>query len=627
LRARSLPLAVATLSGAAALALSGGAGAIGAALVILGVALGDRLRLVGDWTIGHVAVLLVCGAMAFGLGVVPAFSVLLGWLACHRCIVMAGRDDARVLLLLTTLMALIGAVGTLSVALAPVLLAFALATPIAFLHTFGVRRRSLDVGVALSTLALTMAFFTLVPRLQDSLLGGFGEAAARDRFAEEVELGDEWDDPDAQALVLRATITDRAGTLQTGPSYFRGRALDRFDGRSWSQSGDIPRPSVGAWDLKSEIMLEPMEGGTVFAPPDLLYASSSRGPILQRNDNALDHGQPGRRVAYTAFSRTHPLTVIESRGRSLLQLPRLDPRIAALAESIAPGEDDPRTLAIELARHFQAGFVYNPRPRAPEGDPLTWFLLQSHEGHCEYFASGLAVLLRLRGIPARLATGFYSSEFNATGGYLAVRRGHAHAWVEVPVPGGWAVLDATPVGDLPSVEVSAWQTAVETVNSAWLSVVLDYDLQAQFEGLESLGGLVVAPRPDDTLGNQTRLGLAGAGLVVVALGLSGTVARLVIWLLARPVPTDDARMRSAFAKARAILRRKGLSPPDALPPVESAAWLRAQIGEAAAPLERLAWMLYRSRYAGEIARPEEEAACLAALRALPKRAARGASSS
>ncbi len=614
------PLAIATLAGSVCLALSGPFGIAAAFLTGLGGIWRNRGPDRRDFTPFHLAALALCVALGVGFGVIAAFSVLLGWLAAHRLAVLDSRTDARVLLMLATLMALVGSVGSLSIGLAPALVAYALATPIALLRSFGVSRSSLEWGTALATLVLAGAFFLLVPRLQGSLISGLGEAAAADRVADSVQLGDEFDDPDAEALVLRATLATRDGSPLRGPAYFRGRVLDTFDGRNWRASGRASRVSSGSWDIRADIVLEPLTGSLVYGPPDLLYAKGDRGPILQGADGTLDHGQGGRRVSYTAYSRDRGLDVIETTVRGYRQLPTLDPRVTALAESLAPGSDDPARIVAEAARHLATGFTYDRRPDAPAGDPLAWFLFDAKRGHCEYFASALAVLLRARGVPARLATGFYSAEYNETGGYVAVRRGHAHAWVEVPVRGGWAVIDATPVGDLPEITVSPWVEAQEVVLAAWLDVVLDYDLGRQFDALARVGGAFIVPTAGDPIRSQSRQSLVGAALVLGAIMLSGTVARGLIWVLSRPpggAPRRDPGLR-ALADARRLLARRGHAPPADLPPVEAAAWLRAHDPAAAAPFEALAWAVYRTRYGREELDPHAVSVRLGEIRAAPR---------
>lgn len=610
---------VATFSGAACLALSGPAGMAAAGLVGLGLQFGRRLRHVGDWTWGHLAALAVCGVVGAFAGVVPAFAVLLGWLAAHRAVVAEGATDERVLLLLATLMALIGTVGSLSLALAPVLAVYALSAPVALLRVAGATDRGVERVAAGGTFVLALGFFLLVPRLQAGLLGAAGEAAGKDRFSDTVSLGDELDDADRDALVMRVRAYTRAGEPVTGPLYLRGRALDHFDGRAWTASGRVQRVAVGAWDTRTEVLLEPMEGATIFGPPDLLYARSDQGPILQGPEGELTHAQPGRRVSYEVYSRSRALEEPDRLNDALLQLPALDPRVRELAAGLAPGSDDARVIVAAATRALSAGYAYQLDPPRPGGDPLTWFLFESRAGHCEYFASALAVLLRERGVPARLATGFYTAE-RTDAGYHAVRRGHAHAWVEVPVTGGWAVVDATPVGGFPSVEVPWWQATAEEVNEAWLSLVLDYDLDQQIDGAAAIGGAFVSLPANDPIRARGKAGMAGAALVLGGLFFSGSILRAVLWWLsrARDAGPGDDEVLAAFRAARARVRSRGWAVPEALPPVEAGEWLAAQAGPPGEALRELAWVVYRVRYAKEPLDRAELRRLRRAVAAIPK---------
>lgn len=617
---RSPALTLAVLAGAACVALSGPLGVAAAVLVAAGFVARPFAARVGDWSFAHILGIFLCGAVAFTTGVIPAFSLLLGWLTAHRAATARDATDERVLLLLATLMALIGAVGTVSLGLAPALGAFALAAPVALLRASGLRDRLLSLGASVATGLLTLTFFLLVPRMQGGLMASAGGEAGRDRFADTVQLGDELDDPDADALIARVRLYSREGVPLDQPVYLRGRTLDHFDGRAWSASGTVRRIPTGMWDQRAEVMLEPLEGATVYGPPDMLYARSEQGPILLGPDGELDHSLPGRRVEYEVFSRSRPLEQIDDGPDGLLQLPALDPRVAALAAAIAP-EGASRDQIVAGAVRYLAGFTYDVHPPTPEGDPLGWFLFESKTGHCEYFATALAVLLRERGVPARLATGFYSAEVGGEGGYTAVRRGHAHAWVEVAVHGGWSTVDATPVGGLPDVQVSWWQSLEERTNEAWLSLVLDYDLDAQIEGAAALGRPLVSPLPGDPVRERGRAGFAGALLIFGALTLSGSVVRLGLWWLSRPRRqgvSSDALLR-AFAAARRRVVARGWAIPAALPPVEAGEWLLREAGPDGAPLLALAWAVYRARY-GDAEVPAEELRRLAsAARAIPGR--------
>src|ERR1019366_3648413 len=81
----------------------------------------------------------------------------------------------------------------------------------------------------------------------------------------------------------------------------------------------------------------------------------------------------------------------------------------------------------------------------PVDDPLAYFLFVRKKGHCEYFASSMAVMLRTLGIPSRVVTGFQSGVYNPMTGWQVIRASDAHSWVEAWIEGrGWTTFDPTP---------------------------------------------------------------------------------------------------------------------------------------------------------------------------------------
>ena len=103
-------------------------------------------------------------------------------------------------------------------------------------------------------------------------------------------------------------------------------------------------------------------------------------------------------------------------------------------------------------------FRYVERPaQAPPGvAPLDYFLNQTHEGYCQHYAGAMALLLRMGGISARVATGFSPGGFSSRKKAWIVRDTDAHAWVEVWFDKyGWVPIDPTPDGTPARSQVAA----------------------------------------------------------------------------------------------------------------------------------------------------------------------------
>ncbi len=141
------------------------------------------------------------------------------------------------------------------------------------------------------------------------------------------------------------------------------------------------------------------------------------------------------------------------------ELPRIRPadsselavpaELAPLLDSLAvawsgagPPRDRLRAVERELASSFSYSTWYE---RDPDRDPLVDFLVRGQSGHCEYFASALALLGRSLAIPTRVVVGYRVIERNELNGVWLVRERNAHAWVEAWFPdSGWQTFDATP---------------------------------------------------------------------------------------------------------------------------------------------------------------------------------------
>ena len=129
-----------------------------------------------------------------------------------------------------------------------------------------------------------------------------------------------------------------------------------------------------------------------------------------------------------------------------LQLPDTIPaRVFVLAERVAGDEDNPYDKAQQIET-FLRGYAYNdqiPGP-APGQDAVDYFLFEEKEGYCNYYASSMVVMLRHLGVPARLATGYATGEYQPATGLYRLRDRDSHTWVEVYFPTyGWIEFEPT----------------------------------------------------------------------------------------------------------------------------------------------------------------------------------------
>jgi hypothetical protein len=117
-----------------------------------------------------------------------------------------------------------------------------------------------------------------------------------------------------------------------------------------------------------------------------------------------------------------------------------------LAQRLAAAAPTPYALAQSIERYLSPrnGFVYDQKP-PPATYPLESFLFSAKRGYCQQFAGAMALLLRMGGVPARVATGFTSGDYDSSKHRYVVSDIDAHAWVEAYFPGyGWVRFDPTP---------------------------------------------------------------------------------------------------------------------------------------------------------------------------------------
>ncbi len=192
--------------------------------------------------------------------------------------------------------------------------------------------------------------------------------------------------------------------------------------------------------------------------------------------------------------------------------------------------------------------------RVREGaDPLEGFLFDTQAGHCEYFATALAVLGREVGVPTRIVNGYYGAHYNTLGDFYAVRQADAHSWVEVwfGPDAGWITFDPTPPGGRTAGDDAplfpAVNEAVDALRNAYLEYVIDYNLGKQLALLEGLG-------MRNSGGSHPRMDWRG---VAGWLAGAGALVGAALWWRRRRRPRLPEAQR-IYANVLRALARQGL---------------------------------------------------------------------
>ena len=301
------------------------------------------------------------------------------------------------------------------------------------------------------------------------------------------------------------------------------------------------------------------------------FDGGSRFPIF---------GAPGRRAIVRAISGPYA-------------------RVAAQAERVAGGASSPYAAAVALEGWFRrsGGFRYEEHPPAVPGlPPLAAFTLETKRGYCQHFAGAMALMLRMLGVPARVAVGFTSGSYDAKHGLWTVSDRNAHAWVEAWFAGyGWLPFDPTPGRGALAAPYSASSAGFDL--SALLALGKGSDRPTPFEArLDRLTGAAPASASGGESGGN---GTAGPGrpslLRLLGLVLAGAVAAIAVAKTglrrSRYLRRDPRLVAAACRRELAdVLRDQGVDVPRSATPRELAdlveEWATVDAAPFAAALER-----------------------------------------
>ncbi|HME05929.1 MAG TPA: DUF3488 and transglutaminase-like domain-containing protein [Bryobacteraceae bacterium] len=486
-------------------------------------------------------------------------------------------------------------------------------------RALGYRLTGLVCLVSLSILVITSALFIFLPRTARAAFQHFvSHKYHLAGFSGEVNLTQTGEIQREDTPVMRVRMDypeDRRLPLK-----WRGMSLAEFNGRRWfnsydrgetlqpDESGQIALSQQDAKERHISYAVHLIDGDTdaLFFAGTPLFLRIDTPVVRYAVDNLRARTPNPAGLQYQVFSRLDPLNT-ESFAGDLTPLtpkqqqiylklpPSLDERIPGLARQITLLERRPGDQARALEHYLRTHYAYTLElPQTELADPLAYFLFDRKKGHCEYFASALAVMLRGIGVPARVVTGFQSGIYNPVSGWQIIRSSDAHSWVEAYLPyQGWTTFDPTPPDPNPP-KLSLWTKMNFYIDAAeifWQDWVVNYNLDRQLQiatNIESRSRHVSA----NWLEQLTRISRAIQGvsfsdvrriviplLVILVLGALahqfGSQA-WAWWLSLRPVKKARRGEASAsdatllYERMLRALKRRGIEKPPWLTPMEFA---------------------------------------------------------
>jgi transglutaminase-like putative cysteine protease len=485
------------------------------------------------------------------------------------------------------------------------------------------------------TVALAVPLFFLLPRVGSAGLGAGSKGLATSTgFSERVTLGSIAQIQQSNEVVMRARI-DGGQSPNFRNFKWRGVALDNFDKKNWRKSigsnvtfekieGNFFKLDTASGNNRTvlqTIYLEPLDTPVVFGLPRMVGIQGGFESLTRDHNDGLNAGRlEPERMSYRVISDTYLPPEAELRRdngayaenkRIYLQLPgQMDERFARLTQDVIEkaGAKNRYDAAKAVENYLQTNFGYTLDLKASGSDPLADFLFNVREGHCEYFASAMAIMLRTQGTATRIVNGFQAGTYNETAGVYVVRQKDAHSWVEVYFPQEdiWVPFDPTPAasgdgGQASAGIMGAFNNYVEALESFWVQYVVAYDNQGQLSMVRSLRQNVLAYQFQITAwlnsvqrelnrsweevrgqGGFNRqvssiLKIAAAVFLMIAAGIFLYRAIKYLWrrgwwekFLARFKRGEENQVIEFYGRMLEVLKEKGLTRPPYQTPVEFA---------------------------------------------------------
>lgn len=308
------------------------------------------------------------------------------------------------------------------------------------------------------------------------------------------------------------------------PGYLRGSVFDAYEFDAWlapPQDGFIQpglRPAGADWGPREELfqiaLVDPDRlpgwemafrpatqwGARLFLPRDVM-ALRLEEIALTSDPNGLISRSRTNAAPYVAYVSVEPLPAAlsaEDRVRLLAIRSDLLPVLQPMADEVFAGKSTPAEKFFAVQQFFRLNFRYDLRAHSPRHlDAVEYFLRERPSGHCEYFASAGALLLRAAGVPTRYVTGYVATEWNDVGDFWVARRRDAHAWIEAfdEQNSRWVTVECTPEAGVPSEqEAGVWRQWLEAQQhryEEWALSMSRDGILAFIEGVVSF--LVSAP--------------------------------------------------------------------------------------------------------------------------------------
>lgn len=347
--------------------------------------------------------------------------------------------------------------------------------------------------IPVAALALTPLFFPILPRTQFPLWNFMQQAGGSQPagLADTVTPGSSSQVAETGQLVFRADMP----RIPAGQLYWRGLTFSKLEGLRWLRDPPAAQQPPGPVKaiVAQTITMEPGSSRSLIGLDRPVSFSHTNG-------SSIAWATWGRPLPSSRRFRYHVISSLTDRNQgppatvvNLIRLPdQLPLAVRQLSQQIRQsGASDRQRLAALEGWFRRSGFRYS-RSDLPTGDTaLERFLFETRSGHCEFFASGFALLARGAGLPSRLVGGYYGGEYNELGGYYRVSEERAHVWVEVWLTdSGWLRIDPSSFAINADAALGEprqrsllmrLRLLMDSLDHTWTSAIITYDFERQLQ--------------------------------------------------------------------------------------------------------------------------------------------------
>jgi len=340
--------------------------------------------------------------------------------------------------------------------------------------------------IPLISIPITIFLFFALPRTPYPFFNFSGSTlTARSGFSENVKLGTVSNIQEDNSIIFRANMEK----IDDEHLYWRGITLEYFEGDEWSDidTGPIDKKTKVEGDtIYQTIYLEPYSGTYFFGLDKPVNVTGNRNIFKKDDFTFYTKDILSNRVRYDVISILSD-TIEEKipQNSYYLQLPEnISQDIKNLSLSLQSGNELETVKNVE--NYLKNGdYRYSLKNLPTSNKPVDEFLFDKKQGNCEYFATSMAIILRVNGIPSRVVAGYRGGVYNDLGNYYILRQSNAHLWVEAYIDNiGWIRFD--PTTSLLSEEfisnskkISKFSLFIDTINYYYNTLIINYDFEKQ----------------------------------------------------------------------------------------------------------------------------------------------------